>query len=117
MLACWRLRSHSSLYRYSLASSLTHTSHQVVLGPFAVPLASVQVPDFHVDPVSQTLVERQGAGQTQLIPLQVHALPLSFSFGVDTDKLIVDPTSDEEQRLPSCLTVCINSDGLCTGTC
>lgn len=53
--------------------------------------------------------------EEQLIPLQVNALPLSFSFGVDKDKLIVDPTSDEEQRLPSCLTVCMNSEGLCSG--
>lgn len=71
----------------------------------------------HVDPVSQTLVERQEEGQAQIVPLQVQALPMSFSFGVGRDKLIVDPTSDEEQRLLSFLSVCINSDGLCSGVC
>jgi exosome complex RNA-binding protein Rrp42 (RNase PH superfamily) len=79
--------------------------------------AFLQVPDLHVDPISQTLVERLGeGGQSQLMPLHVNALPLSFSFGVDKGKLIVDPSSDEEQWLSSGLTFCVNSEGMYSGT-
>lgn len=71
----------------------------------------------HVDPASQTLVPRHVEGQAQTVPLKVQALPMSFSFSIDREKLIADPTSYEEQRLPTCLSVCINSDGLCSGVC
>jgi exosome complex RNA-binding protein Rrp42 (RNase PH superfamily) len=71
----------------------------------------------YLDAASQTLTERRNEeGLPQTVPLQVQALPLSFSFGVEKDKLIVDPASDEEEKLLSCLTVCVNSEGVCTGT-
>lgn len=82
----------------------------------AFALKFVQVPDLYVDKSSQALVQRLDEDkQPQSIPLQIHALSLGVSFGVNKDELIVDPSADEEQILASHLTVCCNTEGVFSG--